>query len=252
MISEFTEFSYGFALTQELVQSGGPFGYWAPYFPSLIVEGKSGGGYDVRIDRGKFLYLQFKLSEYMVGGPRGAGQEDIIDLPYYRFWITPRQRSLQHKMLVQLEEKGAEVYYAAPIFHTEESLNSAFNSRTVADSSAFFSPAEIDYLQDDGSHCMVFRSDVQLGYFCSTPTETRRHTWKTIRATMHNAESLLISDMVAWLKEVLAENRVGGVDSLQSGHPLEEDSLRSLALIALASRIFLHADVFFLPEPKEA
>jgi hypothetical protein len=49
MDSEFTEFSYEFALTSELTQPGVPPGQWAPYFPSLIEEGKSGGGYDVRI-----------------------------------------------------------------------------------------------------------------------------------------------------------------------------------------------------------
>jgi hypothetical protein len=248
MISEFTEFSYGFALTRELTPSGGPSGGSAPYFPSLITEGRSGGGYDVRIDRGKFLYLQFKLSEYMIGGPRGAGQEGVLDLPYYRFWITPRQRSRQHKMLVDLERKGAEVYYAAPIFHTEESLNSAFNSGTVADDSAFFSPVEIGELQDDDSHCMVFRSDVPPGYFCSTPKKIRRRSWKTIKSAMQDARPRLISEMATWLKEVLSEREVSSLESLQSGHRLENDASGSLAFIALASRVFLHAEVFFLPE----
>lgn len=84
MISKFTEFSYGFALTQELIQSGGPYGYWTPYFPSFIKEGKSGEGYDVRIDRGKFLYLQFKLSEYMIGGPLVPGRRTFKLRRYQR------------------------------------------------------------------------------------------------------------------------------------------------------------------------
>ncbi len=252
MISEFTEFSYGFSLTQELMQSGGASGYWAPYFPSLIKEGKAGGGYDVRIDRGRFLYLQFKLSEYMVGGPRGAGQEDVIALPYYRFWVTPRWLSKQHKMLVGLDQKGAEVYYAAPIFHTEDSLNSAFNSRTVANNSAFFSPADIGYLQDDEWHCMVFRSDVPPGYFCSEPRETRRHTWEGLKEKMHRTEPCLISEMATWLKELLNENQVNGLDSLLSVQVPEEEPLHSLAFIARASRLSLHAEVFFMPELKEA
>lgn len=252
MMSEFTEFSYGFSLTQELMQLGGPSGYAAPYFPSLIEEGRTGGGYDVRIDRGRFLYLQFKLSEYMVGGPRGAGQQDVIALPYYRFWITPRLQSKQHKMLVELDQKGAEVYYAAPIFHTEDSLKAAFNSRTVADTSAFFSPADIGFLQDDDWHCMVFRSDVPPGFFCSTPNELERHTWKGLIEKLRHAETCLISEMAGWLNELLANNGVTGLDSFQIAHLSGEEPLDSLAFIALASRLFLHAEVFFMPERKEA
>lgn len=251
MDSEFTEFSYGFALTQELMPSGGPFGYWAPEFPSLLEEGKVGGGYDVRIDRGRFLYLQFKLSEYMIGGPRRAGQDDVIATPYYRFWITPRWHSDQHKMLVALETKGSEVYYAAPMFHTGESLNSAFNSGTVADDSAFFSPREIDYLQDDETHCMVYRSDVAPGYFCSKPIELKRYSWRTLKAKLRRTKPYPISEMATRLEEMLIESKVK-VEPVRNRRSSHQEPLRSLAFIARASRVFLKAEVFFLPEPKES
>jgi hypothetical protein len=48
MTPEISEFSYGFALTNEIVG-------WAPVnaaplFPSLIEEGRAGGGYDVALN----------------------------------------------------------------------------------------------------------------------------------------------------------------------------------------------------------
>src|SRR4051794_37173385 len=61
---EISEFSYGFALTNELV--GWTALKAAPMFPSLIEEGKKGGGYDVKLDApGKPLYLQFKRAHCM-------------------------------------------------------------------------------------------------------------------------------------------------------------------------------------------
>ena len=64
MTPEFSEFTYGFALTNEILS-------WeslrtVPIFPSLIEEGKKGGGYDVRIDIPAVpLFLQFKRARVL-------------------------------------------------------------------------------------------------------------------------------------------------------------------------------------------
>ena len=49
MEANFSEFSYGYAITEEL--AGGKVGrlLGAPIFPSLYNEGQSGGGYDVQL-----------------------------------------------------------------------------------------------------------------------------------------------------------------------------------------------------------
>lgn len=58
----FSEFTYGFALVNELV-SNKPRTVNVPVFPSLIMEGQTGGGYDVYLDRpGRPMFLQFKLA----------------------------------------------------------------------------------------------------------------------------------------------------------------------------------------------
>ena len=74
MDSEFTEFSYGFAVTHELVLQGSGNIFAAPEFPSLIREGQVGGGYDVKLNFGTFLFLQFKLSEFMRGVQSGQSE----------------------------------------------------------------------------------------------------------------------------------------------------------------------------------
>jgi hypothetical protein len=66
MNPDFSEFSYGYAVTEELVASLKATVVAAPIFPSLYEEGKKGGGYDVKIPlSGKPIFLQFKLSNHL-------------------------------------------------------------------------------------------------------------------------------------------------------------------------------------------
>jgi hypothetical protein len=62
---DFPEFSYGFALTREICERWKRGLKVAPVFPSLIQEGRTGGGYDVLLEPGFPLFLQFKISQYM-------------------------------------------------------------------------------------------------------------------------------------------------------------------------------------------
>ncbi|WP_439868978.1 hypothetical protein [Pseudomonas syringae] len=65
MKPEMSEFSYGFAFTNELIHAPDSHVVAAPEFPSLQKEGKPSGGYDVKIPFGSPLFLQFKLSHFM-------------------------------------------------------------------------------------------------------------------------------------------------------------------------------------------
>jgi hypothetical protein len=117
-----SEFSYGYALTQEL--TGGALGglVAAPIFPSLYQEGQAGGGYDVALPfAGAALYVQFKLSDCMVY--RSAAEWGQFGRSYYRMHLRPGRHSEQHRMLCDLQAAGEEVFYAAPYFHTTEELN---------------------------------------------------------------------------------------------------------------------------------
>ena len=83
-----SEFSFGYALTEELVAGviGGLMA--APVFPSLIQEGQAGGGYDLQLPlAGAPLFLQFKLSDCMVY--RSAAEWDDFGHSYYRMHLRP-------------------------------------------------------------------------------------------------------------------------------------------------------------------
>src|SRR5436190_10639379 len=108
-----SEFSFGYALTEELVAGALGGLVAAPIFPSLLQEGHAGGGYDLQLPlAGAPLYLQFKLSDCMVY--RSAAEWNDFGHSYYRMHLRPQRHSEQHRMLCDLEATGNEVYYVAP------------------------------------------------------------------------------------------------------------------------------------------
>jgi hypothetical protein len=173
MTPEISEFSYGFALTNEIVG-------WAPVaaaplFPSLIEEGKAGGGYDVHLDiAGIALYLQFKRADCMVRATaREISEYKLpIDLPFFRFKITERRKSDQHELLLALNQTNQFVYYAAPKFHELSEINAAWHSNSVGARSIFISPQEVGALDDESHH--VAYDEVQA-WLCSEPKEIAFH-----------------------------------------------------------------------------
>jgi hypothetical protein len=167
MTPEISEFSYGFALTNEIVA-------WAPLkiapvFPSLIEEGKKGGGYDLKLDMpGVPLYLQFKRSYRMT---RRSAKEikqykKPLSIPFHRFHITDSGTSDQHMMLLELDDETSHVYYAAPRFDRTAEINAAWAGKAVAERSIFVRPQAIGELNDEPHHVAF---DVHRAYICSEP-----------------------------------------------------------------------------------
>ncbi len=152
-----SEFSYGYALTDELIHWHGTPLTAAPVFPSLYQEGQTGGGYDVMLQRpGLLLFLQFKLSDCMVRATAKEVQDGILNAPYYRMHLRPARHSEQHEMLLDLEGKGNEVYYSAPAFHMPEELNETYLTHGVRARSLWLRPSIIGPLPDDGDHYIAF------------------------------------------------------------------------------------------------
>ncbi len=146
MHSNISEFSYGYALTETIISA----------FPSLIEEGKKGGGYDVKIPFPEVpVFLQFKLSHCMVKITAYEAYARDFKTPFYRIHLRPTRCSQQHPMLLELEVSGASVFYADLKFHAPSELNTVYIKKTVARESLFFRPSSIGYL-DDKDHNVSF------------------------------------------------------------------------------------------------
>lgn len=149
-----SEFSYGFAITSEFVQTPGAVTA-APEFPSLRAEGQR--GWDVQLDQhGVLLFLQFKLCDQMTRRTCREAQQEGFNVPCYRMHLRPARSSRQHEMLLDLEETGEDVYYVAPMFHQPEELNDAFRGGAVRARSVWLRPSDIGPLPDDRDHHVSF------------------------------------------------------------------------------------------------
>lgn len=172
MKPDISEFSYGYALTEAFIWDTGLPVIGAPFFPSLIQEGQS-GGYDVAISfSGLLLFLQFKLSHFITRGTAFETKQECINVPFYRMHLRPTKHSRQHLMLLDLEAEGEIVFYAAPKFHLPSELNTAYLSRTMIQRSFFIRPSTIGLLPDEWDHHVSFRDGYPV-YLCSKPTKIR-------------------------------------------------------------------------------
>ncbi|WP_049811823.1 hypothetical protein [Sphingomonas sp. UNC305MFCol5.2] len=233
MTPDISEFTYGFALTNELV------GWMAlsavPIFPSLIEEGKATGGYDVKLDApGVPLYLQFKRSHVMTR--RSANEIKNLGLslnvPFHRFAITERKRSLQHTALVTLDNGTNQVFYVAPRFHTLAGINAAWSSQKVAQRSIFISPASIGVIADDFRHTVSF--DDTSAYFCSEPQKIEPVGIESLRARLTEKLQSDARPVRDKLTEWLAQNRAAATRAREIQSDLEAKLYADTAIEGLS------------------
>lgn len=163
-----SEFSYGYALTSELVEILKYKGVGAPVFPSLKDEGTL--GYDVKLP-GVPVFLQFKLSDRMVSG--AANEADLLGVPHFRMHLRPLRHSDQHDLLIALEAQGNAVFYACPEFTEPDELNDAYDKAQVLGRSMLLSPSAIGPL-DGGDHHVAFLPGAPVAYVCSEPRIAER------------------------------------------------------------------------------
>jgi hypothetical protein len=239
--SQFTEFSFGFALTREIIDNSAFPILAAPELPSLIEEGGQGGGYDVALNFGTLLFLQFKLSEYMVGV--AAGEAHVIGVPYYRFSLMQTWQSAQHALLLDLEGSGEEVYYAAPEFWTQEQFNTAFLAPAVAANSIFVAPSWIGQVDDEDSHRVVFNQ--HAAHFLSEPRKVRalrgRQFLDQVLGRL-GSDGRDLRDVAKRMDEIVRRRgfRTPGLRSLER----PSDVFRFVSFLAHA---FFHCEVLFIP-----
>lgn len=168
----YSEFSFGYAFTENLVRSSAKGPATAPRFPNLQEEARL--GFDVEVDMaGAPLFLQYKLPEPMV---RSTAREMKklhqcgLSVPFLRMAVTRRNASCQHELLVRMAQKDPDsVFYAMPRLENRQAFNSAYAALAVHRCSVLFSPAEIGPLPDDEQHTVAYDWSSGRAWFCSEP-----------------------------------------------------------------------------------
>jgi hypothetical protein len=254
MTPDISEFSYGFALTHELIALAGEPLRAAPIFPSLIEEGRAGGGYDVHLDVPGFpLFLQFKRSDCMV---RRSAMEVAppynFNPPFYRMKITERSRSAQHDMLVDLDNGHNQVFYAAPLFHTVDELNNAYLASAISHRSFYIRPGSIGKL-DNESHHIAF-DDTRYWVF-SDPREVKGIRGEALPALLQERRLAddrplragPIDDALQHVERLLRDRDLS-TDLPDSGRSDKGEELRKLRRLADFSLRYFGAQLFIVQD----
>lgn len=185
---DYTEFSYGYAFTENLIRSSvhGPAS--APIFPNLVQEAQL--GYDVKIDLpGVPIFFQFKLPQLMV---RDTAKEIArygiaISTPFFRMPLMRCDLSNQHEMLVNLERRfPGSVFYTTPLSEDISAFNAAYRGARVHMESALFSPNDIGLLPDNRNHTVAYSNTSPSAWFCSEPIEIKRHNYENVIGSINN------------------------------------------------------------------
>ncbi len=221
MRAEFSEFSYGFALSYEIMSALLPQVVSEPLFPSFVSDDDFGSS----IEHGWPIFLRFKLAEYMKM-PRARHWSDY-DHPFFRLALPSRKHSNQHNLLRALAEREPEVYYAAPMFYRQIEFNQAFLANRILEQSVFIPLQALPDLTDDRDHHLTF---------CQGEPGVRWHS--------HTGQHLEVSKSgKKWLAQV--KERAAAPRELGSPYFVE---LRS-ALIEMVKQRTLQPDLFLLDLP---
>lgn len=164
---EFSETTYAFNFTENLLRRARSLIRFAPIFPSTRAEGLLGGGYDLLIRFGAVPVLfQFKIPDYIQGR---RGPHRSFAGPYYRFKIMPRRFSDQQQELLNHEASGVSVRYASPRFHQMNDLHSFAAAGNVPANSKILPPSVIGVLPDFADHHFDYDPTGPQFLVCSKP-----------------------------------------------------------------------------------
>ncbi|MXO57945.1 hypothetical protein GRI89_00080 [Altererythrobacter salegens] len=219
----YSEFSFGYAFTENLIRRSAQAPTSAPQFPNLIEEGQL--GYDVRIELPALpLFFQFKLPEWMVrrSAKEVALTRGALRPQFFRMPLMRRDLSDQHQLLLDLESRHpGSVFYASPRLRNSREFNAAYNSAEVHRRSALISPSAIGALPDDKPHVVSYRPRDTQGWFCSDPQEIPLNDFdavaKKLIAKLHMKETPRLVDLAPHLAPELKAVRRRALEGEELG-----------------------------------
>lgn len=254
---QFSEFSYGYCVTEDLVIGAQMPLLVAPVFPSLVEEGKTGVGYDVQLNRpGTLLFLQFKIVHQMVTSKANEAKRGHFNPPFYRMHLRSKAISDQHESLLSLEHSGNDVFYVAPAFHRTTDLNDAYAQHRVWDRSFRLKPSDIGPLPDERCHHITFQEAGGLWRFYSEEPSRAGRAQRTgdiireLEARIEEKGKHTLRNQIEQLDEKLRAIVEARNNERRSHERLNYDSLgtnvSSLRRIAYTARQFFDCQVFFV------
>ena len=153
--TSFSESSFAFAFTENLINGGHLAGSAPPQFLSTYAEGR-GDHWDIHLPACPVaFFFQFKIPHVL---QRGGALANLTRLrrPFYRMNLRSENGYAQHHGLLRLQADGGNIYYVCPRFHEGPDFHTLFARKEVPQHSVWFRPSQItppDYM---GRHGVVY------------------------------------------------------------------------------------------------
>ena len=179
--SDFTELSYSFAFTENLMRIHSPFGAAYPWFSFPGDEVAWGHDLAIPLYRNGWnvYFFQFKRSEWV---DSTSAKEYImcngkLSSTYFRFRLYKKNNSYQQQnSLAKLDKKMKSIntikrcaFYAAPEFISYSDISRHFFAGDVVEHSALFSAKDIKKakkLSGNMQHSIAYEESSIHGYLC--------------------------------------------------------------------------------------
>lgn len=150
--TDFSESTFAFAFTDNLLRDPRFSATGAPRFLSTYAEGR-GQHFDVELPAHPVaFFFQFKIPEVMQRRRR-LRNGSRLPAPFYRMNLRTKDHFAQHRGLLACEADGRNIHYVSPRFHTHEELDVLFSRGEVHDHTAWFRPSHVtppDYTRAHG------------------------------------------------------------------------------------------------------
>jgi len=250
MKPEFSELSFAFAYMADLAKKlPGKFSV-APSFPSTVVEGKKGYGYDVKLGLvGIPVFFQFKLAHCMKSGNAAEFSQGVFYQgspvnPVYRFYLMALGKSRQTSLMLKLEKKHDLVFYVAPAFHKVSELNTYFASSSVDAHSRSIRPSTIKKMPDKLEHFVSYRLSGPCHRFSDDPVLVEEEPEDLLSVLQNpNVDEMSASAVVDSLRNILGDKRKRPRGSLAESLDTERDPTITAQFLA---RTFFGCELVFL------
>lgn len=231
--ADFSEAAYGMYLTCELQRwfdlQDDLDGIAIP--PNLQEEADL--GYDMAIPRTwSFLYLQFKLPQYLRRS--NATEYHAFGKPYFRFNVKTDKTTnekIQHNLLCDLEAVGETVSYAAPAFLTRGELTTFALNDGMYVNSAFPLPSDLGLVDAGSKHCYAYTGSKDVRAFSEPGPKLARGfdaLMSRVRADIAKSDSVVLEEFLSLSASRLIE--VVGLSSGIDARPLQKVLLASSSI----------------------
>lgn len=191
--ADFTELSYSFAFTENLMRMHSSFGATYPWFLFPFEETIFGPDMAIPLYHNGWnvCFFQFKRPEW-VDSKRAKEYQMCnkkLSHQYFRFKLYRKNNLYKQQMALAKLDKNIKkkkinkikkcVFYAAPEFIRYSDISRHFFSGKVVENSALFSATDIrkaKKLSNNIQHSVAYEANSSHGYLCSDPAKIKRQS----------------------------------------------------------------------------